>query len=204
MKIPISHLAPGMKLLRPVVGLRGQLLLNRGVELTTSYIESLKRYRVLAVSIESMPGLDDIVAEDALEERTRVQAYLSITRWVGSRRKTAEFPSVVETVDDIINEILSGKTPSGSLAEISPFGIYTFAHSVDVCVLSVFLGLNLGYKRNTLLRLGIGSMLHDLGKIKVDPDILNKPSSLTEEEYEEIKTIRSSAITCSWMIYRAI
>jgi HD-GYP domain-containing protein (c-di-GMP phosphodiesterase class II) len=176
-----------MRLLRPVYGLRGQLLLNRGVELTSSYIEALKRYNVLAVSIASMPGLDDIIEENALEERIRVQAMLSITRWAESRRRKAEFPSVIETVDQLISEILAGKTPSGGLAEISPAAVYTFAHSVDVCILSVWLGLHQGYKKNALHRLGIGSMLHDLGKIKVSPDILNKPSSLTDEEYEEVK-----------------
>lgn len=187
MKMPVSHLVSGMKLLRPVYGLRGQLLLNRGVELTSSYIESLKKHRVLAVSVESMPNLDDIVAENTLEERIRAQAMMSIKSWVESRKRSSGFTSVVDTVGSIINEILSGKTPSGGLAEISAADIYTFAHSIDVCAFSVYLGINHGYKKNALLRLGIGSILHDLGKIKVNPDILNKASALTEEEYEEIK-----------------
>lgn len=187
MKMPVSHLASGMRLLRPVYGLRGQLLLNRGVELTSSYIEALQKHRVLAVSIESMPDLDDIVAENTLEERIRAHAMVSIKKWAESRKRSAEFSSVVDTVGSIINEILSGKTPSGGLAEISAADVYTFAHSVDVCAFSIFLGINHGYKKNALLRLGIGSILHDLGKVKVNPDILNKTSSLTAEEYEEIK-----------------
>ncbi len=187
MKMPVSHLTPGMRLLRPVYGLRGQLLLNRGVELTSSYIEALQKHRVLAVSIESVPDLDDIVAENTLEERIRAQAMVSIKKWTESRKRSVEFSSVVDTVGSIISEILSGKTPSGGLAEISAADVYTFAHSVDVCAFAVFLGVNYGYKKNALLRLGIGSILHDLGKVKVNPDILNKTSSLTEEEYEEIK-----------------
>ena len=53
MKLPISHLIPGMKLSRPVYGLKGQMLLNRGVDLTLSYISGLQRNNVLAVTVKA-------------------------------------------------------------------------------------------------------------------------------------------------------
>jgi HD-GYP domain-containing protein (c-di-GMP phosphodiesterase class II) len=49
------------------------------------------------------------------------------------------------------------------------------------------MGLYYGYKKDDLLKLGIGSILHDLGKTRIPPEILNKPGKLTDEELEEIK-----------------
>ncbi len=187
MKLPVSHLIPGMRLSRPVYGLKGQMLLNRGVELTGSYINGLKRNIVLDVFVESMPGFDDMEAEHILEENVRVQALASIQNWVETNTKQKQFSDVVNSVTSITEEILSGKIPSGGLAEISTADVYTFAHSIDVCAFSLHMGLNYGYKKHELLELGIGSILHDLGKTKIPPEILNKPGSLTDEEVEEIK-----------------
>ncbi|MGD0153941.1 MAG: HD-GYP domain-containing protein [Thermacetogeniaceae bacterium] len=173
--------------MRPVYGLKGQILLNRGVELTTSYILGLKRHNVLAVTVEGVLGLDEKEAENILEESTRAQAMLSIQNWVQTNKKQRDFDSVADSVNSIVDEILAGKVPSGGLAEISSADVYTFAHSVDVCAFSVYMGLRYGYKKSALLMLGAGSILHDLGKIKVPPEILNKPTMLTADEFEEIK-----------------
>ena len=187
MKLPVSHLVPGMRLSRPVYGLKGQMLLNRGVELTLSYISGLKRNNVLAITVESMPGFDDMEAEEILEESVRVRAMASILNWVETTKKRKQFVDVVDNVTSITEEILSGKIPSGGLAEISTADVYTFAHSIDVCAFSIYMGLYYGYKKDDLLKLGIGSILHDLGKAKIPPEILNKPGKLTDEELEEIK-----------------
>jgi HD-GYP domain-containing protein (c-di-GMP phosphodiesterase class II) len=187
MKLPVSHLVPGMRLARPVYGLKGQMLLNRGAYLTTSYILGLRRHDILAVVVESIFDLDEVNAENILEESVRAQAMASIESWVQTNRRQRQFSPVIDSVNSIVDEILSGKIPSGGLAEISTTDAYTFAHSIDVCAFSVYMGLNYGYKKNALLELGVGSILHDLGKTKVPPEILNKPDKLTEEEMEEIK-----------------
>lgn len=187
MRLPVSHLTPGMRLVRPVYGLKGQMLLNRGVELSTSYILGLRRHNVLAVTVEGVIDIDEREAENILEESIRSQAMASIQNWVQANRWQKNFSAVVDSVNSIVDEILSGKIPSGGLAEISSADVYTFAHSVDVCAFSIYMGLSYGYKKNALITLGIGSILHDLGKTQVLPEILNKPGKLTDEEFEEIK-----------------
>ena len=187
MNLPVSHLTPGMRLSRPVYGHKGQMLLNKGVELTSSYIKGLKEHRVLAVAVECIQDLNCMEALDVLEESIRVEAMASIQTWVETNRKQEEFSKVCESVSAIVDEVLSGKIPIGGLAEISAADFYTFAHSIDVCAFAVYLGIHYGYKREALLVLGIGSILHDLGKTRVSPEILNKPGELTEEEFGEIK-----------------
>jgi HD-GYP domain-containing protein (c-di-GMP phosphodiesterase class II) len=186
MNLPVSNLIPGMKLSRPVYGQKGQLLLNKGVNLTSSFIKGLKEHRVLAVAVELIDNLDLSGAVEILEESVRVDAMESIQNWVENRKRD-EFARVYESVNTITNEIFHGKVPLGGLTEISTADIHTFTHSVDVCTFSVYLGINYGYKKDALLALGLGSILHDLGKTRVSPEILNKPGPLTEEEFEEVK-----------------
>jgi HD-GYP domain-containing protein (c-di-GMP phosphodiesterase class II) len=187
MNLPVSHLMPGMKLLRPVYGQKGQLLLNRGVELTSSYVRGLKEHRVLAVAVDGIGDLDCEETARVLEDSIRVEAMASIRSWVETNRKQEGFARIYESVSLIVNEILAGKVPVDGLAEISAADLYTFAHSIDVCTLSVYMGTHYGYKKGALLVLGIGSILHDLGKIKVSPEILNKPGVLSEKEFAEVR-----------------
>jgi len=186
MKLPVFLLVPGMRLARPVYGQKGQMLLNRGVELTTSYIKGLKEHRVLAVVVEGIIDLDGAAAE-VLEESVLAEALESVQAWVDTNRKQEEFARICEYVGSIVNEILAGKVPLGGLAEISAADIYTFAHSIDVCALSIYMGVHYGYQKDSLLILGMGSILHDLGKTRVSPEILNKPGRLTAEELGEVR-----------------
>lgn len=65
---------------------------------------------------------------------------------------------------------------------------YTAMHSMRVCILALAFGRHLGLDRETLEMLGMGALLHDIGKIKVPADILNKPGGLEEYEFALMKS----------------
>lgn len=64
---------------------------------------------------------------------------------------------------------------------------YTAEHCVNVAILGMGLAQALGWKMAEVERAGMAGMLHDLGKLKLDLRILNKPGRLTAEEYEHVK-----------------
>ncbi len=64
---------------------------------------------------------------------------------------------------------------------------YTALHSLRVCILALTLGRHLGYEPEKLQILGIGALLHDIGKLRVPIEILDKPESLTQAEFEIMK-----------------
>jgi len=65
---------------------------------------------------------------------------------------------------------------------------YTFTHCIHVSVFCVGLAKVFNIrKHDEIYQLGLGALMHDVGKIKVDPKILNKPGKLTPEEFNEIK-----------------
>ncbi|MGM9571509.1 MAG: HD-GYP domain-containing protein, partial [bacterium] len=59
---------------------------------------------------------------------------------------------------------------------------YTFVHSVNVSAMAVIIGLAFDYDVDELKKLGLAALLHDIGKIKVDSALINKPGKLTAEE----------------------
>lgn len=64
---------------------------------------------------------------------------------------------------------------------------YTYTHSINVGLLSMLIGKWMRYGDNLVESLLIAGLLHDIGKMRIAPSIINKPTKLTDEEFEEIK-----------------
>src|SRR5699024_1168425 len=64
---------------------------------------------------------------------------------------------------------------------------YTFQHSLNVAIYSIAIGVNIGLSEKELSELGMGAMLHDIGKVFIEQDILLKEGRLTEDEYKKVK-----------------
>lgn len=65
---------------------------------------------------------------------------------------------------------------------------YTSLHCLNVCILSLAFGRHLGLPRGALHELGLGALLHDIGKMRVPLEILNKPGRLEPQEFAVIQT----------------
>ncbi|RLU00695.1 HD-GYP domain-containing protein [Ketobacter sp.] len=73
------------------------------------------------------------------------------------------------------------------LTRIKNVDKYTAEHCLNVGILAIALGRHVGVGRKHMELLGLCGMLHDVGKMKVDQTILNKPSRLTDKEFEHMK-----------------
>lgn len=91
-------------------------------------------------------------------------------------------------VDGMVDSIFRNRDALASLSRLKSFDDYTFQHSLNVSVLALTLGRHLGFVKGELKRLGIGAILHDVGKMKVPEEVLNKPGRLTDEEFAVMKT----------------
>lgn len=72
--------------------------------------------------------------------------------------------------------------------QLKKFDEYTAQHSLRVCILALAFGRYLGFEPKELRVLGIGGLLHDIGKMKIPLDILNKPTELTPRESSIMQT----------------
>jgi len=90
-------------------------------------------------------------------------------------------------VNQLVDELITQEEIFANVEGIRVYDEYTFIHCVDVCVMSIILGKALGYHKVNLTELGIGALLHDIGKVRIAKEIINKPGKLTEEERKEIE-----------------
>jgi putative nucleotidyltransferase with HDIG domain len=101
--------------------------------------------------------------------------------------KSVDGERAAATVDKMVDSIFRNRDALASLSRLKSFDDYTFQHSLNVSVLALTLGRHLGIVKGELRRLGIGAVLHDVGKMRVPEAILNKPGRLTDEEFAVMK-----------------
>jgi HD-GYP domain-containing protein (c-di-GMP phosphodiesterase class II) len=87
----------------------------------------------------------------------------------------------------MIDQIFGHTDVVYNMLDIRSYDNYTYAHSVNVCTIALIIGAALKMSRSDLEYLGISALLHDIGKMFIDSQILNKPGSLDPDEYEQVK-----------------
>ena len=208
-RIAIYTAMPDMILAKDIYSRNGRLLLRKGAALTEEWIDKLMEFGVPTLyvvgdspedesiveetrSITAQSGskrmyageVPDMISQKEREEAERVVHDIMFDVKKGLPVKLSEAHNVVEK---IIGHLIDVKHIVGKLADIRILDDYTFAHSVNVCIMSLSTGIIMGYSKLRLRELGLGAILHDVGKVKVPDEIINKCGPLTEKEFEEIK-----------------
>jgi len=86
-------------------------------------------------------------------------------------------------VQPVVDNIMKHEYSLIGLTAVKDHDEYTYAHCVNVSVLSVGMGQALGLSRQVLADLGVAGLLHDVGKLAVPGEVLRKPTRLTQEEW---------------------
>ena len=94
---------------------------------------------------------------------------------------------VKRAVQNIVDQVLSNESSIVTMTTLKDFDEYTFTHSVNVCIFSVVMGQRLGLEKLQLYDLGLGALLHDIGKMRIDNEVINKPGGLTDSEWAQLK-----------------
>lgn len=102
--------------------------------------------------------------------------------------KQIETEKVTHVVDNMVESIFNNRHALTSLSRIKSRDEYTFQHSVNVCVLMLSFARTCKVDRETMRHIGTGALLHDIGKMKVPNDVLNKEGKLTDEEFTLMKS----------------
>ncbi len=185
-----------MRLGKRIYNSEGLILLGEHVELTQSLLQRLEQYGIHQIYIED-PRTSDIVIRDMLSDETRIRAITEIRdtfrklsetdirrKAVGQLQVGKSFRGLMDT---IMQELSTHKDAMIMLSAIHATDEYLFHHSLNVCIYSVMLGMADSYTREELMTLGLGSLLHDIGKIHVPLTVLNKTEPLSDEEFSLIQ-----------------
>ncbi|MGZ5620826.1 MAG: HD-GYP domain-containing protein, partial [Methylobacter sp.] len=159
---------------------------------TEAEVNAEIEHKMLAMVQQTKPITTTSTLSEELERSRKVysEANKIISNIMHDVRigKQIEVERIDPVVERMANSILRNKDALLSLCRIKNKDDYTFLHSVSVGALLISFAHALDFNRDVIKQLGIGGMLHDIGKTKVPNEILNKPGALTEDEFVIMKS----------------
>ncbi|KRQ85935.1 Cyclic di-GMP phosphodiesterase response regulator RpfG [Caloramator mitchellensis] len=188
--VNILNAKPGDVISQTILDSSGNILLREGITLTQRYINKLIDLGIHFIYIKDKL-LEDLPHQDHhfLEIKSHTLKALTKATTRIQYNDITEVKNTIMTISELIEYLIENKDVNSMfLTELKTYDNYTFVHSLNTCVLSLFMGIQLCYSKPMLLDLGAGALLHDIGKMKIPQEILNKNGSLTEEEYDIMKT----------------
>lgn len=125
-----------------------------------------------------------------LSKETQLEAFKAVSDVVHQVKNDAvingeQTRAVTRT---LVEEVLQAPDAIMNLMDIKSFDDYTFTHNVNVAAISLLIGSSMGLTKDELEELATGCMLHDVGKIKIPIDLLNKEGSLSDDEFVELRS----------------
>ncbi|MBW4083800.1 HD domain-containing phosphohydrolase [Paenibacillus sp. S150] len=192
--VSVNRLQAGMKLGKKIYNDEGLVLLADGVELTESLIKRLARIDIGYIYIEDAVT-EDVVITGMLQDETRNQA-LKVVRsqfqqMSGASGITKGFyhldKKFSKVMDSILDDLATQEDPMIMLLDMHTADNYLYVHSLNVCLYTLVLGIAYGYSREELRIIGLGALLHDIGKTQIPVKIVQKPGMLTDEEFRHMQ-----------------
>lgn len=206
--VPIGSIKEGSKLAKIVYDEQGRILLNHGVELTSTLIKRLLENGVMGVYVDdhySTGEIKDVISPELRNKATgEIQKVFKsiraeMDRQISSMTMTKDnmskklkmvadskyFAKLDDVISDMIEEITKNKEAMVGLVDIKNMKSFVYQHSIQVTVLSLMIGASMRLNKNQLKDLAIGAMLHDIGLSFIDKDLLIHRDDFTEAQEKE-------------------
>ena len=149
-------------------------------------IEHIELHRVLIVDKKVMGTIKEEKKQVSAVFMDAVDAVKEMAHAVHID-KAASMRKMNTIVQTLVDNILDNRDALLGLTSLKMYDEYTFTHSVNTSILAVSLGTFLSFAKPQLAALGVAGLMHDIGKMNVPLEIINKPGKLTDEEWEEVK-----------------
>lgn len=203
-----EELEQGMLVAAPVFsGISREEILGPGTTLSDELIQRIANQNVKAVLISFG---DEDEREQEMIERNLIEEEGSFTLRIDSvkakevhalviERTTKVFeeirnnervdvPVMKELANSLVSEVLGNPQAFSNLSAIRTKDEYTYAHSVDVGVLAIIMGKEMGLSEEELRLITLGGLLHDIGKMRLPFELLNKEGVYTKDERDLMKS----------------
>lgn len=194
--ISIVQCQEGMELAKTVYNDVGQVLINEGIPLTTRMISRLQELRITYIYILD-ERTADVEVKDVLSEKTRSLAVNTIKTEFSNIIKNGKLVQIIDDPDlgkkfrsvvkEILDDVRSNQKVMNVLLDVQSTDEYTFQHSLNVTIYTLALATALNYSEKKMIEIGLGAILHDVGKLTIPHEVLSKPGKLTDEEFTVVK-----------------
>lgn len=191
LKIKVDSLKPGVRLGKDIFTFDAQLLLPKGTIITEDHLNGFRNRNITEVFVmEASPRQkSERSFQDVFSSALDVVKSFMLEARLG---KPLDFDEIDKTVELLLEQVFDVNDLFRQMRLMKSKDDYFYTHSINVSLLSILIGRWLKLDKEEIKLLGLAGILHDIGKVFIDPAILNKPDKLTDEEFEEIKRHPSS------------
>lgn len=184
-KVGINMLKPDMLMAQPLYH-AGQLLLKSGTSNIIKYQQTLNNIGVNYIYIEDehSDGIEipDIVSRSVRQDsKNKLREVFELF----AKKNQIDIAPLVACVNRMASEIIYSKSDTVSASDMSTKEDETIAHSVNTAILSGLIGKEMGYNETMVKRVIYGAILHDIGKVKLNPRLFMTKEIWTQAEKKE-------------------
>ena len=163
-----------------------QTLGGRDVRQATKTL-SLKHVRVGRLQVDDKSEAPSV---DIKDYRRLYTEAVSVAERLWDSAQTEGMPDAdagQHIVDSLAEEVSHNRTALLALTALKSYDSYTFTHMVNVSILTMGQARGLGIEGNLLREIGLAALMHDIGKVRTPPEILNKAEKLTDREFDILR-----------------
>lgn len=156
----------------------------------TDLADGIATIKSIAIGPERKVKEDNVEVDARKTVKNTYFNAVSFTKGVMNKVKSGEkinAKKAKRVVQSMVDLLLKEEELMVGMTAIKDYDDYTYHHCVNVSVVSIALGQKLGFSKQALLELGLVALFHDIGKMEIPPEVLNKPSSFTEEEWKLVR-----------------
>jgi len=189
-----NFLYPGMMLKGDGYDENENKIIDKDKPLSKDLIEKLKkdgvkkiRYTRTKLNVRKQTG-EGAIAETKFEKAISIIG--DIEGSIKQEGQSARIPSgeISEVVNGFISDIRDHNDACLNLIDLVEHNDITYTHSINVSTISILIGLSMSLEEEKVRILGVAGLLHDIGKIMIPEEILNKEGKLTPEEWTILKS----------------
>lgn len=186
--VPIEHLKDGDIIARDIISYDGGVLLRHDTRFKEVFKSKLIERNVSEVYIDDEIS-KGIEPNELIESSTKQRMANDIKKQFEKLKDRLELDvSVFSEITEFLIEQLSRKELVLELDDLKTNDDYTYEHCLAVAILTNMVCNKMNMNIYQKEKIVMGAMIHDIGKIIIPKDILNKPDRLTKEEYEIMKS----------------
>lgn len=187
--VSVSDCTSGIKIAENIFNEYGAVVVTENTILDDHILDKIKDLGLIKIKIYD--NNDDMIVVSGTElfraqYKENIQVIKTVLHDISTGREIST-ELVNEATDSIVTRINENRDIVSCINQMREADEYTYTHSVNVSLLAMLIGKWLKYDFYKIKSLVSAGLLHDIGKARISPDILNKTGKLSKVEFEEMK-----------------
>ncbi len=182
-RISVGFLEQGMVAAKNVRSADGRLLVTADTALSEAMVSNIQKSGLGSIYVWN-PLFQNIDVPDVVAEDSRMKCEMALQKTVAAYKKTKvlDVSGIKPLLRDLVSEVIRNRTSMIHQLDMRTYHDYLYAHSVNTCILSLLIAVNMGYPEGKLQDLALGTLFHDIWMMMLPDSLLLKMGNLSPEE----------------------